>query len=102
MYAIVDITGHQYKVEKNQTLLVNRVAGNEGDSVEFNEIYLTDKNGKVTIGAPVVKGAKVSAKIIEHLKGDKVIIFKKKRRKGYTLKRGHRQSLSKIIITEIK
>jgi large subunit ribosomal protein L21 len=88
MYAVVDITGHQYKVEKGQTLLVNRVTGNEGDSVEFNEVLLTDKNGKVTIGVPVVKGAKVSAKIVEHLKGDKVIIFKKKRRKGYTLKRG--------------
>ena len=101
MYAIVDITGHQYKVEKDQTLLVNRVAGNEGDSVEFNEVFLTDKNGKVTIGAPVVKGAKVSAKIIEHLKGDKVIIFKKKRRKGYRKQNGHRQQLTRIEVTQI-
>ena len=102
MYAIVDITGHQYKVEKNQTLLVNKVDGNEGDSVEFGQVLLTDKNGKVSVGSPLLKGAKVTATILAQLKGDKVVVFKKKRRKGYRLTRGHRQQLSKIQITEIK
>jgi large subunit ribosomal protein L21 len=102
MYAIVDITGHQYKVEKDQTLLVNKIEGEAGDSVEFSKVLLSDSEGKVKVGNPTVKGAKVTAKIIEQTKGDKVIVFKKKKRKGYRVKRGHRQLLSKIQITEIK
>lgn len=102
MYAIVDIAGQQFKVEKDQTLFVNRLDGKEGDTIEFEKVLLTDQEGKIKIGNPVVKGAKITASILEHLKGDKVIIFKKKRRKGYRVKRGHRQYLSKILITDIK
>ncbi|MBC8343363.1 MAG: 50S ribosomal protein L21 [Bacteroidetes bacterium] len=102
MYAIVDITGHQYKVEKDQTLLVNQLQGKEGDSVEFNQVLLADNEGKVKVGTPTIKGAKVTATILQQLKGDKVIVFKKKRRKGYRVKNGHRQLLSKIQITDIK
>ncbi|MBT3424789.1 MAG: 50S ribosomal protein L21 [Bacteroidetes bacterium] len=102
MYAIVDITGHQYKVEKDQTLLVNQVEGKAGDSIEFSKVLLSDNDGKVKIGTPSIKGAKVTATIVEQMKGEKVIVFKKKRRKGYRVKNGHRQLLSKIQITEIK
>jgi len=102
MYAVVDITGHQYKVEKEQTLFVHRVEGNEGDKLVFENVLLVDDNGKVMIGTPTIKGSKVTATIIEQLKGDKVIVFKKKRRKGYRVKKGHRQLLSKIQIKDIK
>ncbi|MFT7298681.1 MAG: large subunit ribosomal protein L21 [Sphingobacteriales bacterium] len=102
MYAIVDIAGQQFKVEKSQKLFVHRLEGAEGDKVEFNEVFLTDDNGKITVGTPVVKGASVTATILEHLKGDKVIVFKKKRRKGYKKKNGHRQYFTKIEIENIK
>lgn len=102
MYAIVEITGHQYKVEKDQTLIVNKLEGKEGDSVELSDVLLTDDKGKVKVGSPKVKGAKVTAKILEQTKDDKVIVFKKKRRKGYRVKRGHRQEISKIQIEDIK
>ena len=102
MYAIVDITGHQYKVEKDQTILVNRLEGEAGGKVEFDQVLLTDNEGKVKVGTPTLKGAKVTATILEQMKGEKVIVFKKKRRKGYRVKNGHRQMLSKIQITEIK
>lgn len=99
MYAIVEIAGHQYKVQKDQQIYVNRLAGEEGDKVSFDKILLTDKDGKVEVGAPVIKGIQVDAKILSHLKADKVIVFKKKRRKGYRVKNGHRQSISLIEIT---
>lgn len=102
MYAIVDITGHQYKVEKDQTLFVNQVTGVAGDKVEFDQVLLSEDDGKIKVGTPAIKGAKVTATILQQLKGDKVIIFKKKRRKGYQLMNGHRQMLSKIQIIEIK
>jgi len=102
MYAIVNILGQQFKVEKDQSIFVHRVDGNAGDTMEFNDVLLTDDDGKVKVGSPNIKGAKVTASILEHLKGDKVIIFKKKRRKGYRVKRGHRQYLTKILITDIK
>jgi large subunit ribosomal protein L21 len=102
MYAIAEIQGYQYKVEKDQILYVNQLEGNEGDTFEIDKVLLTDKDGKVSVGAPVVKGAKIKANILGHLKGDKVMIFKKNRRKGYKVKRGHRQSLTKIQIIEIK
>jgi large subunit ribosomal protein L21 len=101
MYAIVDITGHQYKVEKGQKIFVHRVEGNDGDSVEFGTVRLTDEDGKVTVGSPAIEGAKVTATIIEQVKGDKVIVFKKKKRKGYRVKNGHRQLLSRIEIQDI-
>lgn len=100
MYAIVEIAGLQYKVEQDQQLFVNRLKGAEGDTLTFDKVLLTD-NGTITIGAPVIEGVAVEAKIVEHLKGDKVIVFKKKRRKGYKKKNGFRASLTKIEILSI-
>ena len=100
MYAIVEIAGQQFKVKKDQKVFVHRLQGEEGSSVSFNNVLLLD-DGKVTIGAPAIKGAAVTAKILKHLKGDKVIVFKKKRRKGYRVKNGHRQYLSEIVIESI-
>lgn len=101
MYAIVDIAGQQIKVEKGQEVFVNRLEGKEGSKVNFEDVLLIDNNGKVSVGKPNVKGASVSAKIISHDKGDKVLVFHKKRRKGYQKLNGHRQYLSKIVIEGI-
>ena len=101
MYAIVDIAGQQFKVEKDQRLFVHQLKGEAGDKVEFSDVFLLDDNGTITVGAPAVEGALVTAKIEEHLKGDKVIVFKKKRRKGYKKKNGHRQRLTRITIESI-
>jgi len=101
MYAIVDIAGQQFKVAKDQKLFVHRLQGEEGASIEFDNVLLAENDGKFTVGTPSVSGAKVSAKILSHLKGDKVIVFKKKRRKGYKKKQGHRQQFTKIEITGI-
>src|SRR5690606_4230714 len=91
MYAIVNIAGQQFKVAKDQKIFVHRLQGDEGASIEFDSVLLAEDGGKYTVGTPTVAGAKVSAKILSHLKGDKVIVFKKKRRKGYKKKNGHRQ-----------
>jgi len=101
MYAIVSIAGQQFKVQKDQEIIVNRLEGEEGKKVDFKEVLLVDNDGKVNVGAPMIKGASVSATIVNHLRGDKVIIFKKKRRKGYEKKTGHRQDLTKIQIAGI-
>jgi large subunit ribosomal protein L21 len=101
MYAIVEIAGQQFKVEKDQQLFVHRLEGKEGAKVSFDNVLLIDDKGKVNVGAPVIAGASVSAKIVEHLKDDKVIVFKKKRRKGYKVKNGHRQYLTKIQVEGI-
>ncbi|MDR6299543.1 50S ribosomal protein L21 [Mesonia maritima] len=101
MYAIVEIAGQQFKVAKDQKVFVNRLDGKEGDSLSFDKVLLTGDGDNVTLGAPVIEGALVGAKITRHLKGDKVIIFKKKRRKGYRVKNGHRQSLTEIVIGDI-
>ena len=101
MYAIVDIAGQQIKVEKDQELLVNRIEGEDGSKLEFNDVLMLDNNGKVSIGDPIVKGVKVSATILSQQKGDKVLVFKKKRRKGYRKMNGHRQLLTKIKIEKI-
>ncbi len=101
MYAIVNIAGQQFKVAKDQHLFVHRLQGDEGASIEFDNVLLVDNGGKITVGTPSVNGAKISAKIMSHLKGDKVIVFKKKRRKGYKKKNGHRQSFTKIKIENI-
>jgi large subunit ribosomal protein L21 len=101
MYAIVDIAGQQFKVEKDQKLFVHRLDSNEGDSVKFDNVMLVDNNGTIKVGAPTVSGASVSAKVLSHLKGDKVIVFKKKRRKGYQKSNGHRQQFTKIQIEGI-
>ena len=101
MYAIVEIAGQQFKIEKDQQIFVNRLKEKEGSKVDFEKVLLLEKSGKVSVGAPVIKGAKVTAKIIEHLKGDKVTVFKKKRRKGYKVKNGFRQFLTKLEILSI-
>jgi len=101
MYAIVDIAGQQFKVEQGQEVFVHRLEGKEGDQMEFDKVLLIDNDGKVQVGTPVVEGAKVSAKIVSHLRGNKVIVFKKKRRKGYQKSNGHRQDLSKVLIEKI-
>ena len=102
MYAIVEIAGQQFKVEKDQRIFVHRLEQNEGDKVSFDNVLLVDNDGKVKVGAPAVKGATVDATVLEHLKGDKVIVFKKKRRKGYRKKNGHRQYLTSVTIDNIK
>ena len=101
MYAIVEIAGQQFKIEKDQQIFVHRLEAKEGSKVDFDKVLLMDNAGKVNVGAPVIKGAKVTAKVLEHLKGDKVIVFKKKRRKGYKVKNGHRQYLTKLEILKI-
>jgi large subunit ribosomal protein L21 len=102
MYAIVEIAGQQFKVEKDQRIFVHRLEQKEGEKVTFDNVLLVDNDGKVNVGAPAVKGASVDATVLEHLKGDKVIVFKKKRRKGYKKKNGHRQYLTSVKIDNIK
>ena len=102
MYAIVEIAGQQFKVEKDQQVFVHRLDAKEGAKVDFDNVLLTDADGKVNVGAPAIKGAKVSASVVKHLKGDKVIVFRKKRRKGYKKKNGHRQALTELKIESIK
>ena len=101
MYAIVEIAGQQFKVAKDQKLFVHRLAEQEGAKVSFDKVYLLDDGKKVTIGAPAITGASVEAKVMSHLQGDKVIVFKKKRRKGYRVKNGHRQALTQLVIENI-
>lgn len=101
MYVIVEINGQQFKVEKDQKLFVHRINADRGTEVEFDKVMLVDNNGAVTVGAPVIEGAKVVAEIISHVKGDKVLVFHKKRRKGYRKLNGHRQQFSEITIKEI-
>jgi len=102
MYAIVEIAGKQYRVEENKSLIVNRLAASEGDALEFDNVLFVGNGAKSKVGAPTVKGAKVNATVEAHGKGDKVIVFKKKRRKGYTTKNGHRDYLTELKITSIK
>ena len=101
MYAIVEIAGQQFKVEKDQQIFVHRLDTEEGSKIDFDKVLLMDDSGTVNVGAPVITGARVTAKVLEHLKGDKVIVFKKKRRKGYKVKNGHRQYLTKLEILTI-
>jgi large subunit ribosomal protein L21 len=101
MYAIVEIAGQQFKVSKDLKVYVHRLANEEGSKVSFDKVLLVDDKGNVTLGAPAIEGASVEAKVLQHLKGDKVIIFKKKRRKGYKKRNGHRQYLTQIVIEGI-
>lgn len=101
MYAIVDIAGQQFKVEKDTKVFAHRLEGKEGSKVTFDKVLLIEENGKVSVGAPTVAGATVSAKIVSHLKDGKLIVFKKKRRKGYQKQNGHRQSLTELVIEGI-
>ncbi len=102
MYAIVEIAGQQFKIEKDQKIFVHRLNAEEGAKVEFNQVILVDNDGKIKIGKPTVTGAKVSATVLNHLKGEKVLVFKKKRRKGYQKINGHRQYLTRIEINNIE
>ena len=101
MYAIVEIAGQQFKVAKDQKVFVHRLPEAEGEKVQFSNVMLLEDGKNITIGAPAIEGASVEAKVVKHLKGDKVIVFKKKRRKGYKVKHGHRQYLSEIVIESI-
>ena len=101
MYAIVEIAGQQFKVAKDQKVYVNRLKEEEGKKVTFDQVMLLEDGKNITIGAPAIDGATVQAKVVKHFKGDKVIVFKKKRRKGYKTKNGHRQYLTELVIEGI-
>ncbi|PLX09041.1 MAG: 50S ribosomal protein L21 [Marinilabiliales bacterium] len=101
MYAIVEIAGQQFKVEKGNKLFVHRLENEEGSEVKFDKVLLVDKDDQVTVGTPTVGKANVSAKVLQHVKGDKVLVFKKKRRKGYQTLNGHRQQFTEIEIQDI-
>ncbi len=101
MYAIVDIQGQQFKVEKDQKLFVHRINADQGSEVEFDKVMLLDNNGAITIGTPVIDGAKVVLEILSHVKGEKILVFKKKRRKGYQKMNGHRQQFSEVRVKQI-
>lgn len=101
MYAVVEIAGQQFKVENNKKVFVHRLEASEGDALEFSKVLLIDNDGEIKVGTPVVEGAKVTAKVLEHVKGDKVLVFKKKRRKGYQKLNGHRQAFTQVQIEEI-
>jgi large subunit ribosomal protein L21 len=101
MYAIVEIAGQQMKAEKGRKIYVHRLENAEGETVVFNKVLLVDNEGDVKVGTPVVEGASVTVTVLEHMKGDKVLVFKKKRRKGYQKMNGHRQYLTKIQIEEV-
>ena len=101
MYAIVEISGKQFKVEKKQKLYVNRLDTAEGKKVSFENVLMVNDGSKLSIGSPKVSGAQVDAKVLKHLKSDKVVVFKKKRRKGYKVKNGHRQAITEIEISDI-
>lgn len=101
MYAIVEIAGQQFKVVKNQKIFVHRLNNELGEAVEFDKVLLIDADGAVKVGTPVVEGAVVKAEVVSHVKGDKVIVFKKRRRKGYRVKNGHRQCFTELLITDV-
>ncbi len=101
MYAIVDIAGHQFKIQKDQKLFVNRLENEAGSDIEFDQVLLLADEDNIRVGVPTVEGVTVKAKVLEHVKADKIIVFKKKRRKGYQKKNGHRQPMTQIQIEEI-
>lgn len=101
MYAIVEIAGQQFKVEEGKKIFVHRLEIEEGKKIEFDQVLLIEEEGKVTIGEPVIKDAKIQAKVLENVRGDKVIVFKKKRKKGYRIKNGHRQNFTQVEIISI-
>ena len=101
MYVIVDIQGQQFKVQKDQKLFVHRIDANEGDVVEFEKVLLIGNDDDITIGSPIIDGAKVVLEVLSHVKGDKVLVFKKKRRKGYQKLNGHRQQFTQVLVKDI-
>jgi large subunit ribosomal protein L21 len=102
MYAILEIAGQQFKVQKDRKVYVHRLENAEGDQIVFDQIFLTENEGDIKIGSPIVKGASVTAKVLAHVRGDKVLVFHKKRRKGYRKLNGHRQNFTQILIEDIK
>ncbi|HEX3015094.1 MAG TPA: 50S ribosomal protein L21 [Desulfobacteria bacterium] len=102
MYAVIETGGKQYRVQQGDTLTVEKLAANVGDTVTLDKVLLVEKDGNVTVGAPVVAGAKVAAKVVEHGKGDKILVFKYKAKKNYRRKQGHRQPFSKIVVESIE
>ena len=101
MYVIVEIQGQQFKAEAGRKLFVHRLEAERGAEVSFEKVLLVDRDGEVTVGAPVIEGAKVVCEVLSHLKGDRIIVFKKKRRKGYRKRNGHRQCFSEVLIKEV-
>ncbi|NQV01084.1 MAG: 50S ribosomal protein L21 [Bacteroidia bacterium] len=101
MYAIVEIAGQQFKVQKDDEIFVHRLDSEPGKKLEFSEVLLVDNSGEISVGQPFVEGTKITAKVLEHARGDKVIVFHKKRRKGYQKATGHRQDFTKIQIENI-
>ena len=101
MYAIVEIAGQQFKVEEGKKVYVHRLPNEEGQNVDFDKVLLLDDGKDVKVGSPVVEGAKITAKVVSHMRGDKVIVFKKKRRKGYKVRNGHRQNFTELIVEKI-
>ncbi len=101
MYAIVEIAGQQFKVEEGKKIFVHRLEVEEGKQIEFDQVLLIEDEGKITIGEPTIKDAVVEGKILDHMRGDKVIVFKKKRKKGYRVKNGHRQNFTQVEIVSI-
>ncbi len=101
MYAIVEIAGQQFKVEQNDEIFVHRLEGDPGTKIEFDQVLLLDNDGKISVGKPLLEGASITGQIVDHVRGDKVVIFKKKRRKGYEKESGHRQDFSKVLIEDI-
>lgn len=103
MYAIVEILGQQFKVEAGRKIFVHRMEGAErGSQIELDKVMLIDNEGQITVGAPVIEGASVVAEIVSHVRGEKVLVFHKKRRKGYRKLNGHRQNFTELMIKEIK
>jgi large subunit ribosomal protein L21 len=101
MYAIVEIAGQQFKVEQNDEIFVHRLEGEPGIKIEFDKVLLLENDGKINVGKPLVEGTSVTGQIVDHVRGDKVVVFKKKRRKGYEKESGHRQDFTKVLIEKI-
>jgi large subunit ribosomal protein L21 len=101
MYAIVEIAGQQFKVEQGKKIFVHRLEVEEGNQIDFDKVLLIEDEGNITVGAPVIKDAKIEGKVVDHVRGDKVIVFKKKRKKGYRVKNGHRQNFTQVEIISI-
>ncbi|MBC8112583.1 MAG: 50S ribosomal protein L21 [Verrucomicrobia bacterium] len=101
MYAIVEIAGQQFKVENDRFVYVHKLSKEAGSEITFDKVLLVENNGAISVGSPTVSGASISAKVLEHIKGERIVVFKKKRRKGYKKRNGHRQEFSKVLINSI-
>ena len=101
MYAIVEIAGQQFKVNKDRKIFVHRQEGEVGDKLTLNQVYLIDNENDIKVGMPLIDGASINASILAHVRGDKVLVFKKKRRKSYQKMNGHRQDFTQLLIEDI-